>query len=312
MTNSTQNKRLTPGFTIVIPAYNEEGGIGNVLRELTEEYGDHAEIIVVDDGSTDKTASIVSGYPSVRLLIHKANYGYGAALKTGIYMAKNEIICLFDADSQHFARDIQRIVMELADADVVIGSRGLGRLTNLLRAPGKLALQLVSNFLVGKRIPDLNSGLRAVRRHHIIQYFHLMPDGFSASTNMTLIFMLKRYSVKFIPISIQKRIGKSQVKIFKDGYNVFLSILRIVVLHNPLKFFIPVSLLFLCSGLSYGIYKVLYGTQGLSVGAFLLLFIGVMSVFFGLLADQISTMRGERSEDIDAICHSRLKDKPER
>jgi len=305
--NTTQIKQKHPKFTIIIPAYNEEKSIGEVLRELTEEYKDCAEIIVVDDGSHDNTSSIVSEYRSVKLIRHKTNYGYGASLKTGIHKTKTEILCFFDADSQHISKEVKKIIEEIENADMIIGSRGSAALKNLLRAPGKLILHHVANFLVGQRIPDLNSGLRAVRRSYIMQYMHLLPDGFSASSNMTLIFMLKRYNVKFVPIRVNKRVGKSEVKAINDGLTALMSILRIIVLYNPLKFFIPISVFFLSSGLIYGTYKVFFGAQGLSVGGLLLFFIGGISLFFGLLADQISTMRNERLEDLESISNSRIK-----
>ena len=196
-------------LSIVIPCYNEEMAIGQTLERLLALYEGFAEIIVVNDGSTDSSAEVVRRYPAVRLLEHKRNFGYGAALITGITEAKTDLICFYDSDGQHDPRDVARLYESLESADMVVGSRGTGAFKHLKRAPGKLILHALANLLSGRRIPDLNSGLRLIRKSILMQYVHLLPTGFSASTTMTMVFVMRNYEVRYIDINVKERIGKS-------------------------------------------------------------------------------------------------------
>ena len=291
-------------ISIIIPAYNEQKAIGKTLNVLVKEYSDVAEIIVINDGSTDETPEIIRQFKEVRLINHRHNHGYGASLKSGIHYATTDLVCFYDADDQHHSKDIQRFIQEIDNADMVIGSRGLSAFKNWHRAPGKLVLHFISNFLVQKNIPDLNSGFRIVKRDILLRYIHLLPQGFSASTTMTMAFLSRGYEVKFIPISVKKRIGKSQVKQLRDGFNTLKLILRLIMLFNPLRFFVPFGFMFISLGMLYGIYKVFTNNLlGFPVGALLIVLTGMFSFIFGLLADQISALRLERFEKIDYLKH---------
>ena len=283
---------------IIIPSYNEALSIGDTLNTLTSLYADQADIIVVDDGSTDDTGEIVRHYESVTLIRHKRNYGYGAAIKTGIASARTKLVCLYDADGQHRSNDIARLIEAIGDADMVVGSRRLWRSKSLLRTPGKIILHILANMLVKEDIPDLNSGLRLIKREVILRYVHLLPDGFSASTTTTMALMTRGYDVKFVPIEVHPRVGKSQVKQVRDGFQTIMLILRVIMLFNPLRFFMPFSMFFMSSSLTYGIYKILTNdSQGFPVGAYLIFSVGVIGVPLGLIADQISSLRLERFEN---------------
>jgi len=291
-----------PVFSIIIPAYNEGKSLRSVLDDLTRTFVDRAEIIVVSDGSTDDTAGIAKSFSMVRCFEHNRNRGYGASIKTGIRQANANLLCLFDADGQHHSTQVARLLDEYHGEDMVVGSRGAGAFKNLYRAPGKLILQLVANFLAGVHIPDLNSGLRLIRRDVILRYVHLLPDGFSASTTTTMVFLTRKYDVKYVPVITRQRRGKSQVRYLRDGINTIILILRIIMLFNPMKFFLTFSAFFVSAGLSYGIYKLFTNHQaGFPVGALLVVSTGVLSFVFGLLADQISQLRMERFEVKDYL-----------
>lgn len=302
------SEQAEPGRSIVIPAYNEERNIDRLLDELCAHFGPDTEIIVVDDGSSDSTADMAAAHQGVRLVRHKVNRGYGASLKTGMLESRADVVCFVDGDGQHSPADVEKVLEAMDDADMVIGSRGSDGFSSPVRGPGKRLLHWLCNFLVDSRIPDLNSGLRAVRRELILRYLHLLPDGFSASTNSTMIFLLKRYLVRFVPITVRPRQGKSHVSVLRDGFNTLLLILRVATLYNPLRFFIPLSLFWFVAGILYTVWIFTYGPGlGMSVGAFLMMFLSVMSFVFGLLADQIATIRTERHEDAEAIHKLRIK-----
>lgn len=290
-------------LTIIVPVYNEQESIGAVLAHLKEMYGGEADIIVVNDGSTDKTEEIIHRISSIRVISHKRNFGYGAALKTGILEASTELVCFFDGDGQHDAKDVRRLLDALGEADMVVASRGTKAFKNMVRAPGKLVLHIVANFIAGRKIPDLNSGLRLIRREIILRYLHLLPNGFSASTTSTMIMISRDYDVKYIPITPKERKGNSQVRQVRDGAATIMLIARIVLLFNPMKFFGLFGLIFLITGSVYGAYKLFQTGIGLSVGSLLILSVGIVSMLFGLICDQISHMRLEKYEKSEFIRH---------
>ncbi|MBL7197032.1 MAG: glycosyltransferase family 2 protein [Candidatus Omnitrophica bacterium] len=281
-------------LSIIIPAYNEENQITKTIDDLKLHYSS-AELIVVDDCSSDNTFQILSDR-EVNVIRHRCKRGYGAALKTGIRSAKNENICLFDADGQHNAKDIKRLLEHIDINDMVVGARERGSYVDPERIPGKKILNFVANFLMKQKIPDINSGLRIIKRTIIKKYIHLLPDGFSASTTLTLIMLSRGYEVKWIPIKVTKRIGKSSVSQLRDGVNVFLLIIRIMSLFNPLRVFLPISIFSTLIGIIYGTYKLFTVGTIFPVGGFIFIFIGVMSFFFGITVDQISELRKERFE----------------
>jgi len=281
-------------LTIIIPAYNEEKGISDTLKELLPVAVERNwHIIVINDGSVDATADIVNGFSSVRLLSHPYNRGYGAALKTGIRSAETEFVALYDADGQHTPVDLVRLFEGKGSYDMVIGKRGKDSHHDWIRKPGKWVLSRVANTLTGIKIPDLNSGLRVIRTSAIINLLHLFPDGFSFSTTSTIAFMNLGLFVGYIPIVVRKRVGTSTVKQFKHGSNTIMLILRLIVLFNPLKIFLPMSIGIFSLG---SIYELIYGViliPGVKVlpAAILMMLSGILVFFFGLLVDQVSEMR---------------------
>lgn len=281
-------------LTVIIPAYNEELGIASTLEELLPEAMENEfEIIVVDDGSSDNTSMIVQRYSEIRLIRHPYNKGYGAALKTGIRNSTTQYIAFYDADGQHNPKDLLKMWQARDGYDMLVGERGNDSHVDWVRKPGKWVLSTVANFLTGRKIPDLNSGLRVIKKTSILQIIHLLPDGFSLSTTSTVAFMSLGFNVGYLGIKVVKRIGKSSVKQIRHGSNTLLLIMRLIVLFNPLKVFVPVSLVLLTVG---SLYEILYGivfieSMQILPGAILAILSGIVIFFFGLVVDQISALR---------------------
>ncbi len=279
-------------ITIVIPVYNESGAIGNLLDKL-KDYNNTYDIIVVDDGSTDGTAEVVS-QKGFKLLRHTHNKGYGAALKTGIRNAAGDYVLTLDADGQHSVNDIEKIVSAIKENnyDMVVGARTSDSHIPFLRKPGKRLLSLVANYLAERKIPDLNSGFRVFKKDLALKFMHILPNTFSFTTTLTLALIKEGYEVEYIPITASRRIGKSTVKPIKDGLNTLLLITRSIVLFDPLKVFIPVSLLITGIGVGLAAYYIITMLV-ISKASVLCTVVGIMIFFFGLLADQISALRRE-------------------
>ncbi len=282
-------------LTVIIPAFNEEQGIRETILNLKDYIKDKEwKIIVVNDGSTDNTKTILESIPDITVINHPYNKGYGASLKTGILKADSELISFYDADGQHRPDDLENIFNNFSNCDMLVGQRGKGSHQEWIRKPGKWVLSKVANFLTGRKIPDLNSGLRVIKKDVIEKMLHLLPEGFSFSTTSTIAFMNMGFSVGYLPIVVNKRAGKSTVKQVKHGSGTLLLILRLIVLFNPLKVFIPVSIIAFFTGIIYEVYAgIIFHPEPpkLIPGAFFLMLTGLLIFFFGLVVDQISEMR---------------------
>lgn len=284
-------------LSIVIPVYNEEEGILLILNQLcTEESLRDAEIIVVDDGSTDHTSDKVALFPRVRLVRHPVNRGYGAAITTGIKISKGKFVVWFDGDGQHRVEDLIKVAQTLIqkNLDYCIGIRDTHSYQDSNRKMGKFILRQAVRLVTRKPIKDFNSGLRGFKKEVIKRYLHLFPKRFGASTLTSLLMNERGYIGEQIPITVCKRIGKSSVRQISDGFGTLMLLLRFFLLFKPIHFFggIGVTLIFL--GALYGIYKAFSIHKGFPVFAALLILLGVHSFFFGLICDQISSLRKER------------------
>lgn len=281
-------------ISIVIPCFNEEASVLTVLSEITDKLkadGRDHEIIVIDDGSTDKTYEMLKG-SSVpdKVIHHRFNRGYGASLKAGIRASSHEYVLIMDADGQHPPDNLLLLLEEIDGYDMVIGARR-GQGSHYWRMPGKMALKIVCEILVGKRIPDINSGFRILKRTEALKYMHLCSDEFSFSTSVTLAFLSDRLSVKFVPVDVRPRQGgKSRVRI-ATGFSTLMLILRTIGTFNPLKIFIPPTITLLLIGMALLIQGLLESNVG--DVAVLCLISSMMLFCFGLLADQIALLRRE-------------------
>jgi glycosyltransferase involved in cell wall biosynthesis len=279
-------------ISVVIPAFNEAHAIGETvdeLREALEKLSLEHEIMVVDDGSTDGTGDVAAAR-GCTVIRHRTNRGYGASLKTGIKAAGKEIVLFYDADGQFDPADLKSLTEGLATADMAAGVRGRGSHRPIERRPGKWVLRVVADYLSSTKIPDLNCGYRAIRRNAILPYLQLLPDGFSASTTTTILFLKKGMAIEWVPVTIRKTKTKSSVKIFKDGFDTVLLILRLITLFDPLRIYLPASALCVIGALIWGTRFVLAG-KGVSLASLFLLITAALLFFFGLLADQVSALR---------------------
>jgi glycosyltransferase involved in cell wall biosynthesis len=295
MSNAGSTKKFS--LSIIIPTFNEEEGI---FKTLTDLCGDHrlneAEIIVVDDGSTDQTNEIVQQFPRVRLVKHNLNKGYGASISSGVKASNSKFVVWCDSDGQHQAEDVSRVSQTLIDEDLdyCIGVRDKSSYQTTDRKIGRFGLKLAVNIAASQPVKDFNSGLRGFKRDVIRRYLHLLPKRFGASTTTTLIMIERGYSGKEVIIHVQNRVGKSTVNPILDGARTLLLVLRIFLLFKPLLFFGSIGLSLIIFGSMYGFTRAITSRQGFPVFAALVIIFGLQSLFFGLLADQISAVRREK------------------
>ena len=270
-----QKENVVEGFSIIIPANNEEAGIASVLERILSVMNRNNinyELLVVDDGSTDRTAELVRE-SGVGLIQHSSKRGYGAALKTGISRANYNAILITDADETYPNErilDLIRVYKE-GNFDMVVGARtGENISVPVIRKPAKWIISKLANYLTGLKIPDLNSGLRVMRKETLEKFMQILPDGFSFTTTITLAMLANGYSIKYIPIDYYRRKGKSKIKPIQDTLSFIQLIIRTVLYFNPLKIFVPLS-----------IFLVLFAFIILIVGWFLLG--SVLDTTFGLV-----------------------------
>ena len=281
-------------ISVVIPAFREEKVIGSVVRGVREILGPEAEIIVVDDGSPDGTGKTAAA-AGARVVTLPYNIGNGAAVKTGIRTARGELIVLMDGDGQHKAEDIPRLLEPLDTYDMVIGARTGESATDLHRDVANQAYNAFATYLTKQKILDLTSGFRAFRARIAKRFVYLLPNTFSYPTTLTLSMIRAGHSVHFVPIVARKRVGKSKIKLLKDGTRFFLIMLRIATLYSPFRVFLPVSAGFIFLGLANYLYTFLTEHRFTNMSAMLLMN-GVLIFMLSLIAEQIAQMRLDRTE----------------
>jgi glycosyltransferase involved in cell wall biosynthesis len=275
--------------SVVIPAYNEEGVIGAVLSQV-EQQPQVDEIIVVDDGSSDHTVEAVSAYPQVRLIQHPYNIGNGAAVKSGIRAAKGDIIVLMDGDGQHPPAAIPSLLQHMDRYDMVVGARGSGTQSHWQRNLANRLFNTYASYIVGYPVPDLTSGFRAVRAEVAHSFVYLLPNGFSYPTTLTIALFRAGYAVKYQPFASPARVGQSKVHPFRDGLRFLLTLTRLATLFVPLKIFLPISLLFLVSGGTYTLGRLVLHHRFSGFGG-LITSVGVFLFLLGLVSEQIALLR---------------------
>ena len=275
-------------FSIVIPAKNESGGIGNAVAGAREHYPD-AEVIVVDDGSTDDTASVAEA-AGAKVVRHPESLGNGAAVKSGARAASGDIIGFMDGDGQHDAAEFAGLLEKLDNGfDMVIGARDAGSHANVGRLWANGIYNVVASWLTGRRIPDLTSGFRVARAELFKKFLYLLPNGFSYPTTITMAFLRSGYPICFEPIPVAKRIGRSHIRPLRDGMRFFVIIFKIATLYSPLKIFLPIAVAFFATGLGW--YAYTYSTMGRFTNMSMLLFSAAVIVFLiGLISEQITSL----------------------
>ena len=277
-------------ISIIIPVFNEEKSIVNVIKNIRIRLP-KIEIIVVNDGSTDLTLQKIRNQ-NVEIINHPECLGYGTALRSGIEFSKKDYVLFCDGDGQHRIEDVEKIIKSCQDFDMVVGARGKDSHQQLNRVFGKAILSYFASLLMGKKVLDLNSGLRIIRRKIINKYLHLMPHGFSFSTTSTFALSKDKRSIKWVPIRTVERIGKSSVRQIKDGTSILLLMLRLSILFEPLKIFMFSSIiLFFLTIISFIFNIFLMGELNIT-DTTVILGLGTLIVFLtGLLCDQVSAIR---------------------
>lgn len=277
-------------ITVLIPAFNEEHGIKNVLEAflgLMRNQTIGGEIIVINDGSSDATAEVVKCCEGVRLVEHERNRGYGASLKTGIRHAKHDLILIADADGTYPIESIPSLLEQMDRSDMVVGARtGAHVRIPLARRPAKWLITRLANYLAQRDIPDLNSGLRIFRKELAERFFPLFPDGFSFTITITMAAMTNDYRVTFVPVNYYKRTGKSSIRPSRDFLGFLSLIVRMTVYFNPLRVFLPASLCLLAFGVVKAAVDV-YLHDAFGVGTGLCILTAFLILCLGLLADLI-------------------------
>jgi len=292
--NGTHASPQLGGLSIVIPVHNEEQGIGQVVSDLgaiaAGWSGMPYEIIVVDDGSTDGTEAVAAKLP-VRLLRHEENLGYGAALKTGIRHATYDWICITDGDGTYPSDAIPGLLDTLTqgELDMVVAARTGGHVKiPTIRRPAKWIIGKLANAVAERRIPDVNSGLRIFRRATALQFFSILPNGFSFTTTITLAMLSNGYCVDYVPIDYFARVGSSKIRPIRDTLGFVHLILRIALYFAPLKIFLPMGGALLALALGWGCFTSLVLGRLADVSTLVIVMTSVQVSTVGLLAELVN------------------------
>jgi glycosyltransferase involved in cell wall biosynthesis len=282
-------------LSIILPAKNEAGNLAPVLAQLAAQFPT-AEILVVDDGSTDATAHIAREH-GARLVNHPYSMGNGAAIKTGARHATGDVLVFMDADGQHDPADISRLLAKLDEGyEMVVGARQADTHASLGRRLANHGYNRLASWMTGYRIDDLTSGFRAVRARHFRKFLYLLPNGFSYPTTSTMAFFRAGFPVAYVPIRAGRRGGRSHISVLRDGSRFVLIILKVGALFSPMRFFLPLSLVFLLLGAGY--YGYTYFTMGRFTNMSAVLLIYSLSLFLiGLISEQISALHYKGVEE---------------
>ena len=282
-------------ISIVIHTKNEASSIGELLKKLKQKFHD-AEVIVINDGSMDNTANIVLEN-NAKLISHPYSMGNGAAIKAGARAATGDILITMDADGQHDPEEIPKLLKKMDEGfEMVVGARSSQSQAGKRRWLGNAFYNYIASLIVGKKIKDLTSGFRAVNTKKFKSFIHLLPNGFSYPTTITMAFFRSGYPVDYISIEAKKRVGQSHLRLLKDGLRFLIIIFKIGTLYSPLKIFTPISALLFSIGVSY------YGFTYLSIGRFtnmsaLLLIVSMIIFMIGLVSEQITVLLYKSSRD---------------
>ena len=275
-------------LSLILPAKNEAEGLRRALPGVRDLLPD-AEIIVVDDGSTDETAEVARQHGAT-VLSSPYSMGNGAAIKRGARAATGDILVFMDADGQHNARLIPKLLDRLDQGyDMVVGARGWGDQASVGRGLANGLYNRVASLMTGFPVADLTSGFRAVRADKFKEFLHLLPNGFSYPTTITMAFFRSAYPIAYVPIPVAPRIGKSHIRPLRDGLRFLLIIFKIATLYSPLKLFAPIGVFFGILGLGNYAYTFITESRFTNMSA-LLLSASVIIFLIGLVSEQITAL----------------------
>lgn len=292
-----QDFRNDIDVSIIIPTYNEEDSIQEVVSKIHEVLSKEDyqfEIIVVNDGSQDRTKeSALAG--GARVIEHAYNIGNGGAIKTGIRSAQGRILVFIDGDGQHNPNEIPRLLEKFDIYDMVVGARTRLSETAFHRDLANRIYNLFASYICNRKIPDLTSGFRAIRADIAREFLPLLPNTFSYPTTMTLAVARSGYQYTYHPIKTTRRKGKSKINLIQDGTRFLLILFKVSTLFSPLKVFIPASFLVFMLGFGYGLYKVLYLGSGYGPTSAMLMTISGVIFLIGLISEQVTQLRYDQS-----------------
>ena len=284
-------------ISIILPAYNESKVIANVINdvqlELTNRKVDY-EIIVVNDNSNDETQNVAEK-AGAKVISHPYNIGNGAAIKTGIRNSKGDTLVLMDSDGQHKARDITKLLEFIDKYDMVVGARISNKSGAFHRNIANSIFNIFASYITHYKVRDLTSGFRVVKKDVLNRFLYLLPNTFSYPSTITLALIRSGYSIKYVPIEVEKRIGKSKIKIISDGIRFLVIILKIGTLFSPLRIFIPISTTFFAVGVWHLYYKVFYLDGKYTDFTIFMFIVSIIIFLLGLISEQITQIKYEKS-----------------
>jgi glycosyltransferase involved in cell wall biosynthesis len=293
-----------PDVSIVLPVYNEVGHIeGEVtrIRDSMDRSGLTYEVIVIDDGSTDGTGELLERMPGIRLMRFAQNRGSGSCRKYGTLSAKGDVVVWSDADMSYPNDKIPELVAELDGWDQVVGARTSEEGTiKFLRKPAKWLIRKLASYLTAVKIPDLNSGFRAMRREVAEQFVYLLPRGFSCVTTITMAFLSNGYSVKYVPIEYATRAGKSKFHWWRDTRLYLLQVMRMVLLYSPLKVFMPPAVFIGLIGTGKLIFDLVQKDFRVATNTLVVLGVAIALGILGMIADLLVQLNKRRHDVIPA------------
>lgn len=289
-----------PAISIIIPAYREAAIIGEVVARIhavMQADGRPYEILVVDDGSEDETAAraLEAGACTIS---HPYNIGNGAAVKTGIRHARGDILVMLDGDGQHAPEDIPRLLEKLNRYDLVVGARTRDSESQVHRDLANQVYNWLASYVCGRKIEDLTSGFRAMRGDLARGFVYLLPNTYSYPTTITLATVRSGRSLAYVPIRAARRVGKSKIRLLRDGTRFLMIILKIATFFSPLKVFVPASMVMFLTGFGYGLFKVLFLNDRYGPTSAMLMTVAVLVFLVGLVSEQVAQLRFDRSESL--------------
>jgi glycosyltransferase involved in cell wall biosynthesis len=287
------SRNVPENVSIVVPAFEESPSIGPLVSALRAAAA-WREIIVVDDGSADETGRRAAE-AGARVVRHPYNKGNGASVKTGIRNANGEFVLILDADGQHQPADACRLIAKLDEYELVVGARSGATQAGFSRRIGNALLNGMASYLTSRRIPDLTSGFRAARRAHLLEFLHLLPNGFSTPTTTTLAFIKAGYSVCFEPVDAGTRAGRSKIRFGPDGVQFFVILLKVITIFSPMRVFLPLSAASFAIGAAYALWTI-FTQSHVTNSSVLLILLSVIIFLVGLVSEQISSLRFERRD----------------
>ncbi len=280
--------------SVVIPVHNEQQALASLINGIRQHVPD-AEIIVVDDGSTDASAETARA-SGARIITHPYKIGNGAAIKSGLRHANGDTIVCMDGDGQHDPADIPRLLAQAGRYDMIVGARSRGSHANIFRLFANTIYNFLASYVTKFSINDLTSGFRVVRKETALRYLCLLPNTFSYPTTITLAFLRSGRSIFYVPITAHPRIGTSKIRILHDGFVFLLIIIKITTLYSPLHIFLPLSALLFIMGTANYMYWFVTETRFTNMSAMCILS-SLMIFLMGLISEQITQMRYDRIEN---------------